>query len=667
MLYIEYICIEKFELKSNDFYIGGIFVVRVKIESHKKEIICNKGENLLDVIRDNGIFIDAPCNGNMVCGKCKVKLLNGNVASKINIHISEDEINQGYILSCASSVMEDIEIEVPSKLSASMNDMKIEGSDKSKDKEIFDRAMDMITENELSFNKKVLKKYIELDKPNLDDNISDVNRLERYIRNNLGYENIDFNIDLLKKIPVVFREEDFKITITYEVIKDNMYLIDIDSSNTEKELYGISIDIGTTSVVVCLVDLYTNEIIGKSSSGNAQIKYGADVINRIIYSTKKGGLETLRKSIVDETINHLLDDIYMNHNIDKNKVVYSVIAGNTTMSSLFLGVYSDFLRQEPYIPPFTTPPKLKGKDVGLNINCNGHVYLAPSVASYVGGDITAGVLSSGMWTSDENILFIDLGTNGEIVFGNKDYMMTCACSAGPAFEGGGISCGMRASSGAIEKVSIDKETLKSRLSIIGNCKPIGICGSGIIDLICKMMMSGIIDRRGKINRDLNNERIRFNEHDIGEYVLAFKEEYNIENDLIVNEVDIDNFIRAKGAIYSGAATLIESLGMDFSVIDKVLIAGGIGNSLNIENSIMIGLLPDIQREKFSYIGNSSLIGAYLTLVSDDAKNKLEDISSQITYVELSVYPTYMDEFISACFLPHTNIEQFPTVKEMLGE
>ncbi|MGL5507495.1 MAG: ASKHA domain-containing protein, partial [Paraclostridium sp.] len=408
-------------------------------------------------------------------------------------------------------------------------------------------------------------------------------------------------------------------------------------------------------------------IIDKASSGNAQIKYGADVINRIIYSTKKNGLDILRKSIIDETINPLLNKLYSKNNISKNNVVSFVAAGNTTMSSLFLGVYTDYLRQEPYIPPFTKSVNLKAKEVGLSLNDNAEVYLAPSVASYVGGDITAGILSAGIWASEENVLFIDLGTNGEIVFGNQDYMMTCACSAGPAFEGGGISCGMRASNGAIEKVDIDKNTLKPILKIIGDIKPIGICGSGIIDLICKLILSGIIDRRGKINRDLNSERIRFNEHDIGEYVLAFKEEYSIENDITVNEVDIDNFIRAKGAIYSGASTLIESLGMDYSVIDKVLIAGGIGNSLNIENSIMIGLLPDIDREKFMYIGNSSLVGSYLSLVSTDSRNKLEEIGSQLTYVELSVYPTYMDEFISACFLPHTNIEQFPTVKEILGE
>ncbi|WP_250673662.1 corrinoid activation/regeneration protein AcsV [Paraclostridium ghonii] len=642
-------------------------MVKVKVLSHQKEIECNQGDNLLELLRGNDIFIDAPCNGSMVCGKCKVKLKSGEVESQINIHVNEEDQNQGYILSCASKVIEDIEIEVPSKFSKSMNEMKIEGSDKNKDKKIFDKAMNILKDSKLNFTKNIFKKYIELDEPNLDDNISDIDRIQRHIRNNFGYENIEFSINLLRKIPIAIRENNFKITITYEIKNDTMYLIDIDSGNTEDKFYGIAVDIGTTSVVVCLVDLKSNEIIGKESSGNAQMQYGADVINRIIFSTKKDGIDNLKHAILDKTINPLIKKLCNKNEVEKDYISYFVVAGNTTMSSLFLGVHSDFLRQEPYIPPFVKSPNLRASDIGLNINENACVYLAPSVASYVGGDITAGVLSAGIWASEENVLFIDLGTNGEIVFGNKDYMMTCACSAGPAFEGGGISCGMRASGGAIEKVDIDKNTLKPNLKVIGDCDPIGICGSGIIDLICKMMISGIVDRRGKINRDLQNKRIRFNEHDIGEYVLAFKDEYDIESDITVNEVDIDNFIRAKGAIYSGASTLIESLGMDFSLIDKVLIAGGIGNSLNIENSIMIGLLPDINREKFSYIGNSSLIGSYLTLISNDAKDKLEEIGNQLTYVELSVYPTYMDEFISACFLPHTNIEQFPSVKNILGE
>ena len=642
-------------------------MVKVNFTSHNKEVYCDKGDRLLDVARDAHIFIDAPCNGNVSCGKCKVKLINGKVDTQKTLHIKDEEWNQGYILACNTKIVEDVEIEVPSKLSASMHGMKIEGSDKKKDKEVFDRAKKIIEDNNFKFETNIEKTYIELDEPTLDDNISDIDRIERHVRNNLGYESIDFTVELLRKVPIVIREDNFKVTITYIKKKNKITILNIESGNTENKLYGVAIDIGTTSVVVCLVDLHSKQIVDKASSGNAQIKYGADVIHRIVYSTKKNGLKELNEAIVEETINPLLNSIYTKNNIDKDNVVSLVVAGNTTMSSLFLGVYTDFLRQEPFIPPFLKSPKLIGKDIRLNVNDSASVFLAPSVASYVGGDITAGVLSSGIWSSEENVLFIDLGTNGEIVFGNKDYMMSCACSAGPAFEGGGISCGMRASNGAIEKVKIDKDTLNPTLTTIGNTKPIGICGSGIIDLICQMILNGIIDRRGKIHRDINNERIRFNEHEIGEYVLAFKEEYNLENDITVNEVDIDNFIKAKGAIYSGASVLIESLGMDFSIIDKVYIAGGIGNNLNIENSILIGLLPDIERGKFVYIGNSSLVGSYLALISKDAKKKLQEIGNEMTYVELSVYPTYMDEFISACFLPHTNIEQFPSVKEVLGE
>ena len=642
-------------------------MIKVNFTSHNKVVECNEGDNLLDIARNADIFIDAPCNGNISCGKCKVKLIKGQVDTQKTRHIKDEEWEQGYVLACNTKVIEDIEIEVPSKLSSSMHGMKIEGSDKKKDKEVFDRAKKIIEENNFEFKTNIVKSYIELDEPTIDDNISDIDRIERHVRNSLGYDEIDFTVELLRKVPQVIRKDNFKVTITYVKKQNKITILNIESGNTENKLYGIAIDIGTTSVVVCLVDLYSKEIIDKASSGNAQIKYGADVIHRIVYSTKKNGLKELRDAIVEETLNPLLESVYTKNNIDKDNVVSLVVAGNTTMSSLFLGVYTDYLRQEPFIPPFLKSPKLIGKDIGLNVNDSAYVFLAPSVASYVGGDITAGVLSAGIWSSEDNILFIDLGTNGEIVFGNKDYMMSCACSAGPAFEGGGISCGMRASNGAIEKVKINKDTLKPTLTTIGNDKPVGICGSGIIDLICQMLITGIIDRRGKIHRDIDNKRIRFNEHEIGEYVLAFKEEYDLENDITVNEVDIDNFIKAKGAIYSGASVLIESLGMDFSVIDKVYIAGGIGNNLDIENSILIGLLPDIEREKFVYIGNSSLVGSYLTLISKDAKNKLIDIGNEMTYVELSVYPTYMDEFISACFLPHTNIEQFPTVKAIIGE
>ena len=641
-------------------------MAKVYFKSHNKEVECSAGENLLDVARKSDIFIDAPCNGAKSCGKCKMKLLEGKCNTEKTIHISDTELEQGYILACATKITEDIVIDIPSKLSSSMHGMKIEGTGKIIDKELFSKARALIEENGLSCSNNVEKKYIKLEQPSLDDNISDVDRLKRQIKQDLGFEDIDYRLDILKRLPVVLREDNFKVTITYVKKKNKITILNIESGNNEGELYGLAIDIGTTSVVVCLVNLITSEVIENVSSGNAQIKYGADVINRIVFAIKKNNLEIMTKAIVDETINSLIESLYIRTGINKDNVVRVVLSGNTTMVTLFLGIYPDYLRLEPYIPPYLNSPKLMGDDVGLNVNKNALIYLSPNVASYVGGDIIAGVLASGIWASEENTLFIDLGTNGEIVFGNKDFMMCCACSAGPAFEGGGISCGMRASNGAIEKVSIDKNTLKPDLTIIGECTPIGICGSGIIDLICQLLLKGIVDRRGKIKRELNNKRVRFNEHNIGEYVLAFKEDYKeLEGDLFINEIDIDNFIRTKGAIYSGASVLVESLGMDFESVDNVYIAGGIGNNLDIENSILIGLLPDIDRNKFKYIGNSSLIGSYLSLISSNARHKLEEIGSKMTYVELSVYPTYMDEFISACFLPHTNIDQFPTIKEIL--
>lgn len=641
-------------------------MAKVVFRPSGKTIECEVGDNLLEIARRADVYIEAPCNGSKSCGKCKVKLLSGEVQQEVSTHLSDEDKENGYVLACCSTIVGDIEVLTNSSLDMAMRGMKVEGGDKAKDKALFDKAINLAEEHNLALETNIKKTCITLDEPTLDDNISDVDRLERHISMNFDGKQMVYDLEILKKMPKAYRENNFEITITYRDFDDRFEIIDVEPGNTESELYGLAIDIGTTSVVVCLVNLITNEVVEKGASGNGQLQFGADVINRIVYAIKKNNIEKAKAAIVDDTLNMLINELLKASGIKKNNIVSVVASGNTTMATLFLGIYPDFLRLEPFIPAFFKSPKLTAKEVGLDINPSAGVYLSPNVASYVGGDITAGVLASGIWANEENVLFIDLGTNGEIVFGNQDFMMSCACSAGPAFEGGGISCGMRASAGAIDGVDIDPETLVPTLSTIDDEPAIGICGSGIIDLICEMLKEKIIDRRGKIQRDIQNERIRFDENDIGEYVLAFeKDNEHLSSDLFITEVDIDNFIRTKGAIYSGAATLVESLGMDFDCVDKVYIAGGIGNHLNIENSVFIGLLPDIDRDKFQYIGNSSLIGSYLALLSDDARAKLEEIGEVMTYVELSVYPTYMDEFISCCFLPHTNIDAFPSVKAIL--
>lgn len=642
-------------------------MAKVNFTSHGVQVEAKDGESLLTVIRGAGIFIDAPCNGNGSCGKCKVKILQGQVNSNKSNHITEEELAQGYVLACCSTITGDVEVEIPSTADDAMHNMKIEDLGGEKEKKVFNEAREILKNNGIELGIDIKKSFLEIPGPTLDDNISDVDRLIRQVRNTLGCGNVQCGLSVIKKIPHILREHDFKITITYIEEENNINIINIEGNDTSNKLYGVAIDIGTTSVAACIINLNSGEIIAKASSGNAQIQYGADVINRIIYSAKKDGLKKLNEAIIKYTINPLLQKMYVESGIESHEINSFVVAGNTTMSHLFLGIQPDYIRMEPYIPAFLRSPYIKAFELGIDINPETTVYLAPSVASYVGGDITAGALASGIWNSEENVLFIDLGTNGEIVFGNKEFLMSCACSAGPAFEGGEISCGMRASSGAIEKVEIDKKTYEPKIQIIGEEKPVGICGSGIIDLIYQLMATKIIDRRGKIIKGLNTTRVRFDEHGMGEYVLAFKEEYNIDKDITINEVDIDNFIRAKGAVYSGISSMISSVGMDFDCIDRLYIAGGIGNNLDVESSIMIGMLPDIPREKVKYIGNSSLIGCYLTIMSKEAKKKLEEISSGITYLELSVEPSYMDEFVSACFLPHTDIDRFPTVKELLGE
>lgn len=625
---------------------------------------CNPGENLLEVARKADVYIEAPCNGSVSCGKCMVKLLKGNIRPVDEVVRSAFNLKEGYISACHSEVVEDIEVEVPEIFTASLEEMKIDDLSSESELALFETSKRYITDNDMTFTSYVKKDYLEIEHPDLTDNISDWDRIKRHLKVHYGYKTTFCRLPTLKKLPQLLRKADFKLTITHIPRGESRTtIINMEPGNTTQRLFGVAVDIGTTSVAAFLVDMYKGELLARASSGNGQIKYGADVINRIIHATKDNGLVELNSALIDGTVNPILVKMFEDAGVHRDEVISFVAAGNTTMSHLLLGVFPDFLRREPYVPSFLKAPFVKASELELSINPETFLYIVPSVASYVGGDITAGVLASGIWAEEEEILLIDLGTNGEIVYGNKEYLLTCACSAGPAFEGGGISCGMRASFGAIEKITIDPETLEPTLTIIGGGKPRGICGSGIIDLLAEMMSTQILNRKGKFTRKLQTSRIRFDSHGEGEYVVASRDDFNLETDITISEVDIEGFIRTKAAIYSGATTLLGSLDKKIQHVDRVYIAGGIGNSLDIEKSIRIGLLPDIDREKFSYIGNSSLMGCYLTLMSEDARRTLERIAAMMTYIELSVYPEYMDSFISACFLPHTDIEQFPSVSD----
>jgi len=421
--------------------------------------------------------------------------------------------------------------------------------------------------------------------------------------------------------------------------------------------YGIAVDIGTTTVTAALINLNSGKIVSKASAGNGQIRYGADVINRIIQSSKPGGKEKLRRAVCEETLAPMMETLCKEGGVDPMDVKRCVIAGNTTMEHLFVGEDAESIRLEPYVPAFLELHGKTAKDVFLPINPDSKMIFAPNVGSYVGGDITAGTLTTMLWNSEELSLFVDLGTNGELVYGNGDFMLCCACSAGPAFEGGDISCGMRATNGAIEACSIDEETMEPSYTVVGKpgTKPVGLCGSGLIDVISELFRCGIISPKGKFAKE--GKRIRRDEYGAS-YVIAFADESGNGKDIELNEIDLDNFIRAKGAIFSAIRSMLNSLDMTVDFIDHIYIAGGIGSGIDIEKAISIGMLPKCELEKYKYIGNSSLMGACAMLLSDEAEDKVFEIGRNMTYLELSTHPGYMDEFVAACFLPHTDSSLF---------
>ncbi|MDE6908391.1 MAG: ASKHA domain-containing protein, partial [Lachnospiraceae bacterium] len=464
---------------------------------------------------------------------------------------------------------------------------------------------------------------------------------------------------VLKKLPDVLRESDFKVKAVIRKTAADIFVYDVFPASEDVVVAGAAIDIGTTTVSGILINMLDGSILAKGSAGNGQIRYGADVINRIIESDKPGGKERLQKAVIDETLNPLLHGMCRQAKIPKRNIYRMCVAANSTMNHLLMGINANPLRMEPYIPAFFKTNSLFAQDIGIDVNPDAHIIVAPNIGSYVGGDITAGAFVSMLWNKPEFSLFIDLGTNGEIVFGNSDFMMSCACSAGPAFEGGDISCGMRATDGAIEACTIDADTMEPAFQIVGEegTKPIGLCGSGIIDVISELFRCGIIDPKGKFVRD--GKRIKRDAYGMGSYVLAFEADAGSVKDVEITEVDIDNFIRAKGAIFSAIRTMLAYCDFDISMIENVYVAGGIGSGINMENAINIGMFPDVPLEMYHYIGNSSLAGAYAMLYSTESERKVYEVAQNMTYIELSAIPQYMDEFVGACFLPHTDKSLFP--------
>lgn len=619
-----------------------------------RTVLAAPAQNLLDVARSAGVSIDAPCGGIGNCGKCRVKLIEGELDCEKSRHMDAEEYAEGWRLACVCKVIGDAVIEIPAEATAYQDSLSSDFTARERDFSGLVETQKKLSEAGIGFLKAFKTVQIELKEPTLDDTMPDNERLSRYLYDKYKADYVGIPFYVLKKLPEILRENNFKIKCLIEFTRGRLTVYEVLPIDAEGFPCGVAIDIGTTSVSAVLVDLERGKILSGVSAANQQIRYGADVIHRIVESSRPGGRETLQKAVVEETINPIIRHICKEANVPVSAICRLSVASNTTMNHLFSGVYADPIRMEPYVPAFFETRPIPAVMVGVEANNNARIIITPNIGSYVGGDITAGVLATIMWNSPEMTLFVDLGTNGELVFGNSDFMMSCACSAGPAFEGGDIICGMRAANGAIDEIKIDSQTMEPTLKVIGEQgqKPMGICGSGLIDAVSELYSGGIINSRGQFVRD--GARVRRDSEGRGRYILVSKEDSASGRDIFLTEVDLDNFIRAKGAIFSAIRTMLSSLSMDVDSIERVIVAGGIGSGINMENAVKIGMLPNIPIEKYGYIGNSSLAGSFMSLISREAYDQTLEIARNMTYLELSIIPDYMEEFVAACFIPHTD-------------
>jgi len=613
------------------------------------------GSTLLDAAREADVYINASCNGKGACGKCKLIVHSGAVEKTETSLLSDTEKEKGYVLACQTRVRGEVAVAVPEETIA--RKLKVAGMGEA----VTEKFQGLVTDI-----RPMLEKIpMELSPPTLDDSISDLDRLRRGLaQQGVDTSRLSLGLDVMRELAATMRNQNWRVTVSVMHKACSSEVVCVEPGDTSASSLGLAIDIGTTTIVVYLVDMVDGRILAATSGHNRQAACGDDVINRIVCA-EKNGVKKL-SALALSTINTLIKEAVDGAGVDAREIENIVVSGNTTMTHLLLKIEPRYIRREPYVPSISAFPVLKGGSIGLKANPDAAVFVMPGPASYVGGDIVSGVLYSGIHQEEPLTLFIDVGTNGEIVLGNRDWMICASCSAGPAFEGGGIRWGMRAEEGAIESVAIDRQSFDAEIRTIGGDAPRGICGSGMIELIPEMMLSGIIDQRGKLQLPADHPRMG---EVAGEpvYILAHAEETAMGEDLVFAESDIDNLLRSKAAVYAGFTVLLNQVGLSFDMVERVIITGGFGQYLDIEKSIALGLLPDIEREKFQYHGNSSIGGAYMALLSDAHRQSANVICNAMTYLDFSTNTSFMDEFTSAQFLPHTQMESFPTVMAQLRE
>jgi Uncharacterized metal-binding protein len=625
-----------------------------------KQVEVDSNSTLLTAAAKAGVIINSLCGGDGLCGECRLQVINGKAMADKNAisFFSKDEIEHGFVLACRTKVEDNLVLLIPPKSRLEKEKILLEGTAvtySEPEKLVLHRSS---LQPAYSFDPLVKKVYLELPVPTLEDNISDIDRITRELQKISSYEKYEISLPCLQNLTEKLRAHRWKVTVTFARHNSVGRILQIESGDTSDKHYGLAVDVGTTTVVVQLINLKTGKVVGVKGSHNLQARYGEDVISRMIFACVRGSLEPVHQAVITN-INSLAHALAEENHISLQDITSIVAAGNTIMSHFLLNMTPSSIRLDPYVPTTTVYPQIFAREIGIEINPEGILEVAPSIASYVGGDIVAGVLACGMADKPEIRCLIDVGTNGEIVIGNNEWLVCCSASAGPAFEGGGARNGMRATMGAIEKIEINNGSVA--YETIGKSKPRGICGSGLIDAVYELVRNNIIEPHGKFNESVKSERLVQIDGEL-RYIFAWPDETETGKAISISESEIANLIKSKGAVFAAIKSLVDYVGLSFDQLESIYVAGGFGSSLNIPKAIAIGLIPDIDIKHIQFIGNSSLTGARLALTSIAAFENSLKIARRMTNVELSNYTPFMNEFIAALFLPHTNAKLFPSVK-----
>jgi len=622
----------------------GDRLVRIVFEPDGNTLQTSPGISVFDAAYLAGTKIRFECGGNGKCGKCRVIVKDQDHLTETTTHekklLTPSEIERGFRLACQALIKEDVVVFVPPESRVERRKIQVTG---------FERSLEI--------DPMVKKFYVVMQKPTLSDFKPDFERLIDALNDAYGLRCWEIDHELLKKLPYLLRNAGWEVTVT---LWNDEKIIRIEPGDTSEKVYGLSVDVGTSKIVVYLVDLKTGETLGVGSVENPQTMYGEDILTRISYViTEENGLKRLQSRAV-RGINEALNNACKEASVDTMNIFEATVAGNTVMHHLLLAIEPRYISSSPFTPAIKSPINVEANKLNIGINPSGIIHLLPIIAGFVGADAVADALSSGIFESKEILLLLDIGTNTEIFVGNADDLLSCSCASGPAFEGSQIKHGIKAVNGAIERISLNPTSYKVEYETIGDVKPRGLCGSAVIDVIAEMRRYEIINSRGMFNQTLKTPRLK-KTNGRSEFVLVAKDDSATGQEIVLTQKDINEIQLAKAAIYSGCSILMKRKGLNDEDLSQILIAGAFGRYLDPENAKLIGLVPDLPTEKIKFVGNTAITGSKMALISKAARKQAEKLSKSIRYLELSADPLFRSEFTSALLIPHKDLSRFSSV------